>query len=411
LGFICGYPVKSSGGEIYGGSMFSRSAASDTLQGMAIQDVNTKWGEDVLNRKGRETIGGAVCKKKYNPFLFELLESNNRLVSTRSNKNSRCTQTESVQVKVKVERMFGCACHHYQRKKKILKYGLRPGWQSFGVWSLKKAKVYAKREEILLNQQITDTGKYSTLHKVEEDNETIDDNYSTESSVILPVGSKRLFEFEGTNNSSKFVQNSCLNVDFTWKARSAYDDIEKELNTSPEAIGTDGLNESGKRQRQHETITLKNDSKRETSKRTNVVIPQIVTKSKRSNQIVKSLQETIRTERMTDVVGDRVVYTAARGQKSVRCFQRKLLVSSGKENEKKKTILVKICFGFENISVDQSNDSFDRPMDKSDNLFEVSPLAPESAIGDHVIGLCPAHHTTTATVPKEVQILCTLRAE
>ena len=74
LGFVCGYPV-GNGGEQYGGSMFIKSAAADTLQGKAIQAVNEKWG-DANNSDarrqwgGRETIGIPVCKKKYSPFAF-----------------------------------------------------------------------------------------------------------------------------------------------------------------------------------------------------------------------------------------------------------------------------------------------------------------------------------------------------
>ena len=63
LGFVCGYPL--SGGELYGGSMFIASAANDTLQGRAIQNVNERWGADFRSWNGRETIGIPVCKKKY----------------------------------------------------------------------------------------------------------------------------------------------------------------------------------------------------------------------------------------------------------------------------------------------------------------------------------------------------------
>jgi hypothetical protein len=70
-----------------GGDMFLRSAAPDTLQGKAIQEVNETWGalhmkkeevDDILNRrrargKGCKAgsdlyIGIPVCKKKYTPF-------------------------------------------------------------------------------------------------------------------------------------------------------------------------------------------------------------------------------------------------------------------------------------------------------------------------------------------------------
>ncbi len=95
--------------------MFTRSAALDTKQGQAIQKINEYWGGKEDLRSGRETIGIAVCKKKYKPFCFD--KDNNT-----------------------VERMYGCQLHHEMRKNTIQKYGPRPGWQPFGVWSLKKAE-------------------------------------------------------------------------------------------------------------------------------------------------------------------------------------------------------------------------------------------------------------------------------
>jgi hypothetical protein len=118
LGFICGYPVPS--GEQYGGSMFARSAANDTLQGKAIHAINEKWGEGKWN--GRETIGIPVCKKKYAPFSF-------------TNKDG----------KIVVKRMFGCKCHSAIRKEKIETHGVRDGWEPFGQWSLQKAQELARR--------------------------------------------------------------------------------------------------------------------------------------------------------------------------------------------------------------------------------------------------------------------------
>jgi len=73
-----------------GGDMFLRSAAPDTLQGRAIQQVNETWGalhmkqeevDDILNKRrarGRSYkgssdlyIGIPVCKKKYTPFQIK----------------------------------------------------------------------------------------------------------------------------------------------------------------------------------------------------------------------------------------------------------------------------------------------------------------------------------------------------
>jgi hypothetical protein len=96
LGFICGYPIVGrAGGEIYGGDVFLKSAAMDTLQGKAIQEANERWGAlscpNALNTDGSQSngtsdkiiskkrsfgrkgsndvyIGMPVCKKKYTPF-------------------------------------------------------------------------------------------------------------------------------------------------------------------------------------------------------------------------------------------------------------------------------------------------------------------------------------------------------
>lgn len=133
LGFVCGFPV-GAGGELYGGSMFARSAATDTKQGRAIHAVNEKWGSDFRKWGGRETIGIPVCKKKYAPFEFRV-----RRVG------------EDGLVKVTVERMYGCHCHSLMRREVIEKHGVRKGWEPFGQWSLSKAKTLAKREEERLN--------------------------------------------------------------------------------------------------------------------------------------------------------------------------------------------------------------------------------------------------------------------
>jgi hypothetical protein len=123
LGFVCGYPLSGrTGGELYGGSMFARSAASDTLQGRAMQAVNARWGEDVLKRSGRESIGIPVCKKKYAPFVFGAVQ-----------------EPATGRWQVQVERMYACKCHNAIRKAVIAQHGLRPGWEPFGQWSMAKA--------------------------------------------------------------------------------------------------------------------------------------------------------------------------------------------------------------------------------------------------------------------------------
>jgi len=118
LGFVCGYPV-GAGGELYGGSMFLPSAASDTLQGKAIQKVNEQWGSIPSKSRrtggweGYQSIGIPVCKKKYKPFEFR--------VERRRKDGS---------VEITVERMFGCHAHSNIRKGVIMRHVERKGWVS-----------------------------------------------------------------------------------------------------------------------------------------------------------------------------------------------------------------------------------------------------------------------------------------
>mmetsp|Transcript_30505 Transcript_30505/g.34781 ORF Transcript_30505/g.34781 Transcript_30505/m.34781 type:complete len:175 (+) Transcript_30505:302-826(+) len=156
--------------------MFIKSAASDTLQGRAIHDVNLKWGDDKRCWKGRETIGIPVCKKKYAPFSFKIIRDDNG----RAN--------------VTVERMFGCRCHSNARKSLILQHGCRRGWEPFGQWSLQKAQDRARQEAIRINLE---EGLTTDESSSEEDN--------AKASLI------------------------CHNGNCTWKYRQKYDDITQEL--------------------------------------------------------------------------------------------------------------------------------------------------------------------------------------
>jgi len=166
LGFICGHPVPS--GEQYGGSMFAKSAANDTLQGRAIHGINEKWGEGKWN--GRETIGIPVCKKKYAPFAFKKKDG-----------------------KIVVERMFGCFVHSDLRKEKIEAHGVRDGWEPFGQWSMQKAKELARKE----------TEKASTTTKVEKD-----------AAVV---------------SSDDELRSICSNGKCAWKMKAKYDNIRREI--------------------------------------------------------------------------------------------------------------------------------------------------------------------------------------
>eukprot|EP00527_Entomoneis_sp_CCMP2396_P007794 CAMPEP_0198144562 /NCGR_PEP_ID=MMETSP1443-20131203/16486_1 /TAXON_ID=186043 /ORGANISM="Entomoneis sp., Strain CCMP2396" /LENGTH=193 /DNA_ID=CAMNT_0043807971 /DNA_START=333 /DNA_END=914 /DNA_ORIENTATION=- len=178
--------------------MFARSAAPDTLQGKAIQSVNEKWGQMMpRNKRGRETIGIAVCKKKYAPFRFVL----------------RTQQLADAGVKVsQVERMFGCPCHHALRKSVVKQSGERKGWEPFGQWSIRKAQDIARRET-------------ARLLKTNPDDET--DWESIESLVEPRNEGPAVCEFVADNKSRSTAL--CINGNCVWKVKSAYDDIQEEL--------------------------------------------------------------------------------------------------------------------------------------------------------------------------------------
>lgn len=177
LGFVCGYPV-GTGGELYGGSMFMKSAASDTLQGKAIQAVNSRWGDDFRRWTGRESLGIPVCKKKYAPFVF------------------RIVREEGGATKVMVERVFGCHIHNKIRKAVIEEYGCRKGWEPYGQWSMKKALEKAKRETERLNS-------------LGDDGETSVESWSSD--------------------DEKNAMSLCHNGNCLWRVKEKYDNICEEI--------------------------------------------------------------------------------------------------------------------------------------------------------------------------------------
>jgi hypothetical protein len=173
--------------------MFARSAAPDTLQGKAMQAVNVKWGEDFLERAGRESIGVPVCKKKYAPFHFPVVRKRNgRFVVT-------------------VERMFACSCHHPLRKAVIEQHGLRDGWEPFGQWSLQKATEMARREILKLN---CDAGTTAA-----SDGETTEDDSSSLG------GSFCMLDGTCPVEPRTRLTDLCSNGKCSWKVKSAFDDV------------------------------------------------------------------------------------------------------------------------------------------------------------------------------------------
>jgi hypothetical protein len=211
--------------------MFTRSAAMDTLQGKAIHSINMKWGSITNNdisassssapnarmcgrAPGRETIGIPVCKKKYKPFEFRVLKQTN----TGSSGDGTYT--------VQVERLYGCQCHHPYRKQVIEQHGERPGWQTYGVWSLRKAQHQARIEAARLNGEYLATDTSSTTT-----NDTVEDSGDEDVASAGANGMLGVFH--------KSLSNICLNGACTWKVESAYDNIYKEIHGYTESEAED----------------------------------------------------------------------------------------------------------------------------------------------------------------------------
>lgn len=163
--------------------MFIRSAAADTLQGRAIQNVNKQWGEDFRQWNGRETIGIPVCKKKYAPFTM-----------------GKKVDPATGKVVVTVNRMYGCHLHSQCRKKIIEQHGERKGWEPFGQWSLSKARVMARRA-------------METMNKMK----------------ILSVNETKAEVRDDKVVSKAHWKHICHNGSCAWKIRGKFDDISDEL--------------------------------------------------------------------------------------------------------------------------------------------------------------------------------------
>lgn len=149
------------------------------------------------NKRGRETIGIAVCKKKYAPFRFY-------------RKQTKTDDEEQSATDVQVERMFGCPLHHGIRKEMIAVHGERKGWEPFGQWSLRKAQDAARRES----------------SRLQKDNNT--DVVADWESVDSPDGSGIPFCEIVSDNKSRCT-TLCINGNCLWKVKSAYDDVQEEL--------------------------------------------------------------------------------------------------------------------------------------------------------------------------------------
>jgi hypothetical protein len=192
--------------------MFHPSAATDTLQGSAIQRINERWGED--KHRGWENyknIGIPVCKKKYRPFEFKV----------------KSKTSSGGGMEITVVRMYGCCSHSNLRKKVIERHGERDGWEPFGQWSLRKAKDAAKKETQRLNEQwnalstcsSSDTSSSSSSSEDEQENESM--CFLTESSSMSSSSNKQ--------QQQQPWQALCANGTCSWKVRGKFDDICSEI--------------------------------------------------------------------------------------------------------------------------------------------------------------------------------------
>uniref|UniRef100_A0A6U0FMW0 Uncharacterized protein n=1 Tax=Helicotheca tamesis TaxID=374047 RepID=A0A6U0FMW0_9STRA len=177
--------------------MFIRSAAADTPQGRAIQNINTRWGADFRKWNGMETIGIPVCKKKYAPFDIKVVRNENGIP------------------KVTVERLYGCKCHSHLRKKLIERHGERKGWEPFGQWSLRKANAMAKRETERLNAEYRQEAELSDSSSGESSNSS----------------------FSSEDERFPSWKTICSNGLCTWKMRGKFDDIFSEIHNKDEING------------------------------------------------------------------------------------------------------------------------------------------------------------------------------
>lgn len=182
--------------------MFAKSAATTSLQSKAIHAANEKWNVHADAWKGRETIGIPVCKKKYAPFDIKV------------------RSVVDGQVKVTVERMYGCVCHSNLRKKVIEENGERNGWEPFGQWSMSKARRSVRREICRIVSPSDDSSSSSSGSDDSSDSE-LEDYYGSDWKAVCHDGQcawkmKGKFDNvrdeirEGDNEASMYLDEAAL---------------------------------------------------------------------------------------------------------------------------------------------------------------------------------------------------------
>lgn len=219
--------------------MFSRSLATDTLQGKAIQSVNERWGHDVFDRAGRESLGINVCKKKYTPFYFPVLKRvQNDAASTENGGGGGAAGGSGTwKSKVQVERRYGCRIHTNLRRQVIEQHGERDGWEPFGQWSMKKALEMAKKETARLNSPevmeayMNLVGATSTSCHVDQEDDEEDVSFSSSTATSSASSSDTCRPC----SPRPTVAPICNNGNCIWKVKSAYDDIYYEMHGKTES--------------------------------------------------------------------------------------------------------------------------------------------------------------------------------
>lgn len=181
--------------------MFHPSAATDTLQGRAIQKINDVWGEEHRGWNDYKNIGIPVCKKKYRPFEFQIKKRN-----------------KMGGVEISVVRMYGCCTHSNIRKAVIERHGERKGWEPFGQWSLSKAKTAARGETQRLNAELYNSSSSLSDTSYESD-------HSSSSEEVSPP----LCMMVDTTRQQQPWHALCANGTCNWKMRGKVDDICQEI--------------------------------------------------------------------------------------------------------------------------------------------------------------------------------------
>ena len=153
-----------------------------------------------------------------------------------------------------MERLYGCRCHHPQRKRVIERHGVRNDWQPFGVWSLAKAQAQAKCETVRLNRELreqTAATTTTTTAKMTDEVKTAtsalssssssdDDDDDDDNDEVTDTGSRNSKNVAVAAAATASIvkrkpcRTMCLNGKCTWKVRSAYDNIYKEIHGESE---------------------------------------------------------------------------------------------------------------------------------------------------------------------------------